>query len=85
MSAKPAEGIPRNKIFVYIIGHYIICSKGNNKYLTLKYFTMIDPIMGCLKITEYDDKHVITMLDLVETMWLTMYPWPTLNAYGQGK
>ena len=37
---------------------------------------MIDPITGWFKITEYKDKHAITIANLVETKLLTRYTLP---------
>ena len=45
---------------------------------------MIDTVTGRLKITEYNDKHAITIVKLVETRWLIRYPWPTKITYDQG-
>ena len=42
---------------------------------------MIDPVTGWCKITEYNDKCAITVLNLVETMWLTIYIFPTKIRY----
>ena len=35
---------------------------------------MIDPVTGWFKIMQYDEKGVISIVNLVETMWLTRYP-----------
>ena len=45
---------------------------------------MIDPVIGWSKITQYDDKRAISIVDLVETTWLTMYPRPMGITYDQG-
>ena len=50
-------------------------------YIMIKSFMMIDPVTGWFKITQYDDKHSINILDLVENIWLTRYTWPTEIAY----
>ena len=42
---------------------------------------MIDPVMGWFKIAEYDNKHAITITNLVETKCLTMYPWTMEITY----
>ena len=44
---------------------------------------MIDPIMGWFEMTEYNDKRTITISNLVETMRLTRYIWPTEITYDQ--
>ena len=38
---------------------------------------MIDPFIEFLKITQYDEKRAISIVNLVETTWLTRYPRPT--------
>ena len=45
---------------------------------------MIDPVTGWFKITQYDDKRVISITNLVETTWLVRYPRPTEITYDQG-
>ena len=50
--------------------------KGKDINLNLKSVTMIDSIRGCFKITQYNNKNDITIVNLVETTWLTRYPWP---------
>ena len=45
---------------------------------------MIEPVTGQFEITKYDDKIVISIANLVETMWLTIYPRPMETTYNQG-
>ena len=45
---------------------------------------MIDPITGWFKITQYDDKLVISIVKLVETTRLARYSNPKEIMYGQG-
>ena len=45
---------------------------------------MIDHVTGWFKITQYDDKHDISIANLVETKWLTRYHRPTEITYDQG-
>ena len=66
-----------------IIGTYAICRKFNKVTLHIKAVTMIDTIMGWFGITQYNNKNVITITNLVETTWLTRYPWPNENTYDQ--
>ena len=35
---------------------------------------MIDYVTGWFKITQYDDKTAISIVNLFETTWLTRYP-----------
>ena len=44
---------------------------------------MIDPVTGWFKITQYNDKRVISITNLVETIWLTRYPIPMEIMYDQ--
>ena len=37
---------------------------------------MIDPVTGWSEITQYDDKRLIPIANLVEITWLTRYPRP---------
>ena len=37
--------------------------------LNLKYVTMINPMIGWFEITQYDNKIVISIANLVETTW----------------
>ena len=38
---------------------------------------MIDLVTGRFEITQYVDKIAISIVNLVETTWLTRYPIPT--------
>ena len=37
---------------------------------------MINPVIGCFEIEQYDDRKAISVAKLVETMWLSRYPRP---------
>ena len=43
------------------------------KSLIIKGGTIINPVTWWLEITKYEDKHAITISNLVETTWLTKY------------
>ena len=45
---------------------------------------MIDPATGWFEIVEYSNKRSITIASLVEQVWLSRYPWPTIINYDQG-
>ena len=34
---------------------------------------MINPVTGCFEIAQYDDKISISIVNAVETMWLSRY------------
>ena len=45
---------------------------------------MIEFVTGWFKITQYDDKRAISIVKLVETTLLTIYPRPMEITYDQG-
>ena len=45
---------------------------------------MIDPVTGWFEIAQFDDKRVISIVNLVETMWMSRYPIPIEITYDQG-
>ena len=45
---------------------------------------MIDPVTGWLEITQYDNKRVISIMNLVENERLSRYPIPMEITYDQG-
>ena len=45
---------------------------------------MIDHVTGWFQIMQYDNKIVISIVNLVETAWLTRYPRPMEITYDQG-
>ena len=71
------------KICVDIIGPYKIRMKGEYN-LILKSVTMIEPVTGWFEITQYNNKKVMPIANLVETMWLVRYPWPVEITYDRG-
>ena len=46
---------------------------------------MIYPVTGWFEVVLYDDKRAITIANLVETSWLSIYPRPIEITYDQGK
>ena len=58
LPTKEAAEIPWNKLCVDLIFPYVIIRKGQRENLNLKSVTMIDPVTGWFKITQYDDKCV---------------------------
>ena len=48
-----------------------------------KAVTMIYPVTEWFEITQYDDKIVISIVKLVETMWMFRYPRPMEITYDQ--
>ena len=45
---------------------------------------MIDTVARWFEITQYNNKRVISIADLVGTMWLSRYPRPMEITYDQG-
>ena len=58
--------------------------KVQNYDLIVKAVTIINPITGWFKITQYGYRKIITIVKLLQTTWLTRYFWPTRIAYNQG-
>ena len=78
LPAKEAEVFPWERLCVDLIGPYTIERK-NQKNLTLKAVTMIDPATGWLEIEQYhEDREAITIANIVENTWLTRYPRPDI-------
>ena len=63
------EEIPWDKLCVDIISPLKIRIK-RKEPLILKAITMIDPVTGWFIVTQYRDKKAMTIVNLVETMWL---------------
>ena len=57
---------------------------GKKENLNLNAINTIYPITGLFKIMKYDDKWLISIVNLVETTWLARYPCPTEITYDQG-
>ena len=78
-----ADEIPWNKICVGLIGPYKICRKG--KYTLIpKSITIIYLVTGWFEVTQYNNRKVMNISNLVETTWLTRYPCPTEIMYDKG-
>ena len=45
---------------------------------------MIDPVTGWFEVTQYINKKVMKIANLVETTWLVRYLWPVEIMYDQG-
>ena len=46
---------------------------------------MIDPVTGWFEISKYEDKRATSIVNLVETKWMSRYPRPIKITYDQGK
>ena len=67
-----------------LIGNYVIRRKGNRENSHLKAVTMIDPVTRWFEISQYNNKIVISILNLIETMWLSRYPRTIEITFDQG-
>ena len=61
LPAKLSEEILWNKLYVDLIGPYVIRLKGKKENLHLKAVTSIDPVPGWFENVCYDDKIAITI------------------------
>src|SRR5687767_6053937 len=73
---KEAEALIWDKMCIDLIGPYKIRRNGKPDFVC-KCVTMIDPASGWLEIHQYDDKKFITVANIAEQEWFSMYPWPT--------
>ena len=62
----------KNKLCVNLIGPVKIYKK-SKLILLLKAVKIIDPITGWFVISQYNDKKLMTIANLVITMWLYTY------------
>ena len=72
LPAKLYEEIPWNKLYVDLVGHYITRIKVKKEKLHLKAVTIIDPVTGWFEITQHTDKGAVSIVNLVETTWLSI-------------
>ena len=56
-------------------------SRTGKKPLIIKSVTKIDTVIGWFEVTPYDDRKVTMIANLVETMWLSRYPWTSEITY----
>ena len=45
---------------------------------------MVDTVTGWSGRTKYKDEQAMKIANLVETMWLTSYPWPEGITFDKG-
>ena len=55
--------------------------EGHDDPLILKSLTMIYPATGWLKIVQYNNKQAATIANLVDQIWLCIYPRPTIITH----
>ena len=86
---KEAETDPWEYLCVDLIGPYTISTKPKKKKkdkdLVLWCVTMIDPATSWFEIAPIpDNKTSMEIANIVETTWLTRYPWPSRLIYDRG-
>jgi hypothetical protein len=81
---KEAEAEPWDKLCVDLIGPYCTSKRKSKVALKLWCVTMIDPATGWFEMKQINDKEATTVANIVETTWITRYPWPTVITYDQG-
>ena len=82
---KVAESEPWETLYVDLIGPYKFNQPGKRKPIELWACTMIDPATGWFEIKEIKTKRADVIANIVETTWLTRYPWPTQIVLDRGK
>ena len=81
LPAKLEDKITWNIMCTYVIGPYQIHRKG--KYpLILTFVTIIDPVIPSFEVVQYYDRKYVAILHLVQTKWLSAYPWKFYITYG---
>ena len=81
---KEAEAVPWEKLCVEMIGRYTIRNKNINNELTLHCVTMLDPATGQFEMKPTSEKDSMTVANIVETTWLSRYPWPQEIVFDRG-
>jgi hypothetical protein len=81
---KEAEAFPWEKLCVDMIGTYTIRNKDTNNEITLHCVTMIDPATGWFEMQPTSEKDSMTVANIVETTWLSRYPWPQEIVFDRG-
>ena len=59
--------------------------KVKKENINIKAINMIYPVTVWFKVTEYKDKKTISILSLVESTWISIYPRLIEIVYNQGK
>ena len=72
-----------NKLCVDLIVRYKICMKGEEN-LILNAVTIIDPVNGWFGVMQYNDSKLITIVNLVETTWISRHSCSLEITYNSG-
>ena len=84
LAANLTEEIPWNTVCVDLIWPYVIRIKVQKENLHIKAITILDTVTRWFEIIQYNNMRVISTADLVEIMWLSLYPRPMEITYDQG-
>ena len=82
LTTKVAKETPWNKQCVDLIDHYKIRHR-EKETLLLNNVTIINTFIGWFEITQYNDKKVTVIENLVETTWLFRYIYSVQITYDQ--
>ena len=80
---KNPETIPWHTLCIDLLGAYTF-GKGKEA-ATFHCLTMIDPATGWFEIVEVESKQADEIINLLEFVWLTRYPWPTQVIMDRGR
>ena len=67
-----------------MIGPYTIKNSSTGKTLSLQCVTMIDPATNWFELKPTEGKSAIDVATILETTWLSRYPWPQEIVYDRG-
>ena len=81
---KEAETQPWEKLCVDMIGPYTIKNSETGKSLTLQCVILIDTATGWFELKTTKSKSAIDVANIVETTWLSRYPWLQEIVYDRG-
>ena len=73
-----------NKLYVDLIVPCKICKKWKEA-LIIKSVIMIKPGTGWFEVTQHNNNKAIKNANLVDTKWMSRYPWPTEIMYDHGR
>jgi hypothetical protein len=69
---KEAEDLPWSRVNVDLIGPYVV--RTPHATHTLHALTMINPVTGWFEVTDIADKNASTVMEALNSKWLTRYP-----------
>ena len=85
LPVKEPDKKPWKKLFVDVIRSDLIKKNNQKEYLNIEAVTMIYHVTGWFEVTQYNNKRVMEIDNLVEINWVSRYPRPMDITYDQGK